>query len=96
METSRKSLIQRVKNLDKVDFHKRLDIPKLYNPKTGCNLAWVFYHLAEDEIHHRGQISIIRKLYQHQKGNSKSKKSDTRLYFLGIVFCHQLSHYLRN
>jgi uncharacterized damage-inducible protein DinB len=34
-----------------------------YDPETGCNLAWVLYHLAEDEVHHRGQISILRKLY---------------------------------
>lgn len=35
-----------------------------YNPNTGCNLAWVLYHMAEDEVHHRGQISILRKLYK--------------------------------
>ena len=34
-----------------------------YNPETGFNLAWALYHLAEDEVHHRGQISILRKLY---------------------------------
>ena len=35
-----------------------------YNPETGFNQAWALYHLAEDEIHHRGQISIIRNLYK--------------------------------
>ena len=34
-----------------------------YNPATGYNLAWALYHMAEDEVHHRGQISILRKLY---------------------------------
>jgi uncharacterized damage-inducible protein DinB len=34
----------------------------LFEPE-GYNLAWVLYHQAEDEVHHRGQISIIRKLY---------------------------------
>jgi uncharacterized damage-inducible protein DinB len=34
-----------------------------YNPDTGFNLAWALYHLAEDEVHHRGQISMLRKLY---------------------------------
>ncbi|QNF33662.1 DinB family protein [Adhaeribacter swui] len=34
-----------------------------YDPDTGCNLAWALYHMVEDEIYHRGQISIIRKLY---------------------------------
>ena len=29
----------------------------------GYNLAWVLLHQAEDEVHHRGQISILRKLY---------------------------------
>ena len=34
-----------------------------YNPETGYNIAWVLAHVAEDEVHHRGQISILRKLY---------------------------------
>lgn len=39
-----------------------------YQPVTGANLAWVLYHIAEDEIHHRGQITILKKLYldKHQ------------------------------
>jgi uncharacterized damage-inducible protein DinB len=32
-------------------------------PPDGYNLAWGLYHMAEDEVHHRGQISMIRKLY---------------------------------
>ena len=67
METSRKSLIQKIKYLHKADFQKLFYMPKPYNPETDYNLAWVFYHLAEDEIHHRGQISLIRKLFQHPK-----------------------------
>jgi len=39
-------------------------IPKVYNEITGCDLAWVIYHSAEDEVHHRGQISFIRKLFK--------------------------------
>jgi uncharacterized damage-inducible protein DinB len=31
--------------------------------EAGCNLVWILYHQAEDEVHHRGQISILRKLY---------------------------------
>lgn len=38
-----------------------------YNPDTGFNRAWALYHLAEDEIHHRGQISLLRKLYSEAK-----------------------------
>jgi uncharacterized damage-inducible protein DinB len=32
-------------------------------PPDGYNMAWGLFHAAEDEVHHRGQISIIRKLY---------------------------------
>lgn len=28
------------------------------------NAAWALYHAAEDEVHHRGQISMLRKLYR--------------------------------
>jgi uncharacterized damage-inducible protein DinB len=38
-----------------------------YDPVTGHNLAWTLYHKAEDEVHHRGQISILRKIYITQK-----------------------------
>jgi len=39
-------------------------IPNVYDERTGCDLAWILYHSAEDEVHHRGQVSIIRKLYK--------------------------------
>lgn len=58
---SRKVLVEQIHGLSKEDFHKKR---KGYDKENGCNLAWVFYHLAEDEIHHRGQISILRKLYK--------------------------------
>lgn len=35
-----------------------------YDELNGSNLAWVLYHKVEDEIYHRGQISLIRKLYR--------------------------------
>jgi uncharacterized damage-inducible protein DinB len=35
-----------------------------YDKENGSDLAWVIYHNAEDEVHHRGQISILRKLYK--------------------------------
>ena len=38
-----------------------------YDKVTGCDLAWVLYHSAEDEVHHRGQISITRKLYKKMR-----------------------------
>jgi uncharacterized damage-inducible protein DinB len=60
LQESRKQLLQKIKPLSQEDFYKQR---KGYNPKTGYNLAWVLYHLAEDEIHHRGQISILRKLF---------------------------------
>ena len=47
--------------------HARYD---MYDYVNGCNLAWILYHGAEDEVHHRGQISIIRKLYKKRKGGN--------------------------
>ncbi|MBN4081622.1 DinB family protein [bacterium AH-315-C07] len=60
LENSRVKLIEKINSLNRYDFHKKREG---YNPNTGHNLAWTLYHLAEDEVHHRGQISIIRKLY---------------------------------
>ncbi|MFT4525872.1 MAG: putative damage-inducible protein DinB [Bacteroidia bacterium] len=63
---SKTLLIEQIQKLSKEDFFKKRDG---YNPKTGYNLAWVLYHLAEDEVHHRGQISIVRKLFKKAKGD---------------------------
>ena len=60
---SREKLIIQIRQLSQADFHKKR---KGFDKEKGCNLAWVFYHLAEDEIHHRGQISILRKLYKER------------------------------
>lgn len=38
-----------------------------YDKVKGSDLAWILFHGAEDEIHHRGQISLIRKLYKEMK-----------------------------
>lgn len=46
---------------------RRYDI---YDKVNGSDLAWTLYHNAEDEVHHRGQISILRKLYK-QMGEQK-------------------------
>lgn len=61
LANSRALLLEKLSCLSVEDFQKKREG---YNPKTGHNLAWTLYHLAEDEIHHRGQISIIRKLYR--------------------------------
>jgi len=60
---SREVLVGQIRKLNKKDFHERREG---YDKENGCNLAWVLYHLAEDELHHRGQISILRKLYQEK------------------------------
>ena len=39
-----------------------------YDKVKGSDMAWILFHGAEDEIHHRGQISIVRKLYKEMKG----------------------------
>ncbi|MDB4918841.1 DinB family protein [Mucilaginibacter sp.] len=57
---SRELMLSELASLTHEDFTQRIDD---YDDETGCNLAWVLYHMAEDEIYHRGQISIIRKLY---------------------------------
>ncbi|MBP6732146.1 MAG: DinB family protein [Chitinophagales bacterium] len=46
---------------------RRFDV---YDKVNGSDLAWTLYHNAEDEVHHRGQISILRKLYK-QTGEPK-------------------------
>lgn len=50
--------------IDSLDFETFVKRREGYDPETGFNLAWCLYHLAEDEVHHRGQISMIRKLYK--------------------------------
>ena len=58
---SGKLTLNAISNITHEDFIKRIED---YDEETGCNLAWVLYHMAEDEIYHRGQISMIRKLYK--------------------------------
>ncbi len=58
---SRELMLNAISNLTHEEFTRRIDG---YDEETGCNLAWALYHMAEDEIYHRGQISIIRKLYK--------------------------------
>ncbi len=58
---SRQMLVESLRNISFDDFVRRIED---YDPVTGCNLAWALYHMVEDEIYHRGQISIIRKLYK--------------------------------
>jgi len=62
---SRGMLLSALDKLTHEDFTRRIDD---YDEETGCNLAWVLYHMAEDEIYHRGQISMIWKLYKVHAG----------------------------
>lgn len=39
----------------------------MYDKVNGSDLAWTLYHNVEDEVHHRGQISILRKLYKQMR-----------------------------
>jgi len=63
---SRELMLNSLTKLTHEDFTRRIDD---YDDETGCNLAWVLYHMAEDEIYHRGQISMIRKLYKEIERN---------------------------
>lgn len=58
---SRRMLMQALTGMSFDRFSRRMEG---YDPDTGCNLAWVLFHMIEDEIYHRGQISIVRKLYK--------------------------------
>lgn len=61
LQDAHQQLCDAVKTLSQEDFVKQREG---YDKETGCNLAWVLYHAAEDEVHHRGQISLLRKLYK--------------------------------
>lgn len=61
---ARAQLLASIEPLTANEFHQKHEG---YNKNTGYNLAWTFYHLAEDEVHHRGQISILRKLFKDRK-----------------------------
>jgi uncharacterized damage-inducible protein DinB len=61
LAASRELMLEALKSLTFERFSERMDA---YDPETGSNLAWILYHMAEDEVHHRGQISLIRKLYR--------------------------------
>jgi uncharacterized damage-inducible protein DinB len=57
---ARRLFLMSFKNIDLDAFTRRIDG---YDPQEGCNLAWVLYHMIEDEIQHRGQISLLHKMY---------------------------------
>jgi len=64
LQDAHQQLATAIKTLNKEEiFKKRAG----FDEETGCNLAWVLYHAAEDEIHHRGQILLLRKLYKQQQ-----------------------------
>lgn len=61
LDDSMATMVEKIKALGTEELYRGMEG---YDAKTGCNLAWVLYHVAEDEVHHRGQMSIIRKLYK--------------------------------
>ncbi len=61
LAVSRKQMNEAISKLTKEEFFERIEG---YSEETGTNLAWVLYHVVEDEVHHRGQISMIRKLFK--------------------------------
>jgi len=67
LQDALQQLCEAVKKLNKEDLYKKREG---FDKETGCNLAWVLYHAAEDEIHHRGQILLLRKLYKKQQTES--------------------------
>lgn len=66
---SHQFLTERIKQLNFTQlFEKRFGV---YDKENGSNLAWILYHKAEDEVHHRGQISMLRKLYKQMTEEAK-------------------------
>ncbi|MFB9843221.1 DinB family protein [Mucilaginibacter ginsenosidivorans] len=65
LSRSREMMLASLANVTHDDLTRRIND---YDAETGCNLAWVLYHMVEDEIYHRGQISIIRKFYRDMGG----------------------------
>lgn len=62
---SYKQMTDAVKQLSVEELlERRFDV---YDKVNGSDLAWTLYHNAEDEVHHRGQISILRKLYKQTR-----------------------------
>ncbi len=59
LSISRQKLLAALENVTFENFSKIFK-SKDYNAE--CNLAWILYHMIEDEIYHRGQISILKKL----------------------------------
>ncbi len=49
-------------SLEKLNFENFSKTFKSLDDGSECNLAWLLYHMNEDEIYHRGQISMIKKL----------------------------------
>jgi uncharacterized damage-inducible protein DinB len=64
LRDSRQQLLESMNNVTFEDLSRRI---KGYDPENGCNLAWVLFHMIEDEIYHRGQISYLRKLYKENQ-----------------------------
>ena len=58
---SRRLFLKSFKNIDFFSFTRRIEG---YDSQEGCNMAWVLYHMIEDEIQHRGQITLLHKLYK--------------------------------
>ena len=62
LQKSYQAITNAIQNLSEEELlERRFDV---YDKANGSDLAWTLYHNAEDEVHHRGQISILRKLYK--------------------------------
>jgi len=66
LQTSYEQTQKAIAGMDAGTFFKRRYDD--YDKVKGSDMAWILFHGAEDEVHHRGQISIIRKLYKEMKG----------------------------
>jgi len=61
------SLDEFLKSLSTLTFGDFSEVLQNQDYGERCNLAWILFHMIEDEIYHRGQISIILKLLRESE-----------------------------
>ncbi len=68
LQESRLKLLKGIEALSTKDFEEAFS-DKEWN--IVMNLFWVLQHIADDELNHRGQIILIRRLYKEYQTRSR-------------------------
>ncbi len=61
------SLVEFLESLSALTFEDFSEVLQNQDYGECCNLAWILFHMIEDEIYHRGQISMILKLLKENE-----------------------------